>query len=161
MRVICTGNRRTQQCDAVPPQDSDALVARMTHNVYRGQERRSQIRFIVAAPVVAQVVDEQYAPVGEPFQVILRDISTGGVCLLHPTSIESRFLAVTLAHPTDEHATVQVVVEICSRRVDGPMFRIGASFVPCNSRLDQPHETGPPRGDYSGGPYFPDFQSNL
>lgn len=159
MKVICTGDCTPNR--ATLPQDSDALVTRMTQNLYRGEERRSQTRFIVATHVQAQAVDDRFNPVGKPFRVILRDISSGGVCLLYPTPIESRFVAVTLDHPTDEQATVEVIVEIRNRHIDGPMFRMGAAFVPCNGRLDQPHATGPPRGDYSSSsPCFPDFPAD-
>ena len=56
---------------------------------YEGPERRVHRRYVKPLPVAATPVDENNYAIGARFDTIARDISAGGVCLLHNEPIDA------------------------------------------------------------------------
>jgi hypothetical protein len=103
---------------------------------YRGPDRRSEERHRVSLPVMAAPLDLQLKPIGERFVATTRDISNGGIAIVHSAFIDSdcRFFAVEL-HDS-EHKYLQAAVEILRRNSLGPFFEVAGRFVTKVRRYD-------------------------
>jgi hypothetical protein len=94
---------------------------------YSGPDRRREARHRIAVLVRTTPVDENLQPIGEELIVTTRDISSGGISLIHQERIEAPYLAVEL---TDLNGTpLRAMVEVLRRRPLGPFFEIAGRFV--------------------------------
>ncbi|MDA1053368.1 MAG: PilZ domain-containing protein [Planctomycetota bacterium] len=97
--------------------------ARDNNNV----EKRSSTRHPVIATLTAWEFDEQLRPVGEPFQTICRNLSSGGVCLINDRAILSEFLVLDLGAAGG--MPIQTLARVLRRRPLGPYHDIGTELV--------------------------------
>jgi hypothetical protein len=115
-----------------PPAELVSFAERQIHSAlpYKGLERRSDKRYLMAMPVLVQPVDEHSCSIGAPFAAMTRDISPTGIGLIHTEPIEHETLALrmTLA---DEDVRLLATVLWC--KALGPFYYVGANFV---SKLD-------------------------
>lgn len=95
---------------------------------YDGPERRATSRMAIAVPVAGIPVDEYFRPVGPPLVLTTRNISTGGIALIHDQPLVPKFLIVGLPTAPDTE-NVQLVVEVLRCRSIGPTFEIAGKFV--------------------------------
>ena len=63
---------------------------------YQGPDRRREKRHSIALSVQTTPLDEKLHPVGNPFMTTTRDISNGGISLIHAERIDAPYLSVEL-----------------------------------------------------------------
>ncbi|MBC8355057.1 MAG: PilZ domain-containing protein [Planctomycetes bacterium] len=97
--------------------------ARDNNNV----EKRSATRHPVIAPITAIEFDDDLRPVGSPLQMICRNLSTGGICLINDRAIPNKFLVLEL--PGGGGMPIQTLAHVLRRRPLGPYQDIGTEFV--------------------------------
>ena len=90
-------------------------------------ERRAQPREPITIPVLVQPLDAQFQPAGDVFGAVTKDISTGGIGVLHSEPITARYLQITLAAQDGEEMSLLAQVKHCT--TVGQHYHIGARFV--------------------------------
>ncbi len=82
---------------------------------FEGAERRAHQRYVVAMPSIAQPLDDSFQPDGPPFHAATRDISVGGIALIHTRPVAVNYLGVRLTLTAD--LEIQLLVEVlrCSK----------------------------------------------
>lgn len=113
------------------------VVTHITERGHRGKERRASQRMGVTITLPALPVDEHFQPLGEPFCMVTRNISTGGICLIHDKQLFTKYLVLEL--PTADRHRLQLIAHIVRSRQLGNLVEYGAEFV---MRIDD--ETGKP-----------------
>lgn len=121
----------TMLSSTVAPQPPAELISFVERQIriarpYKGLERRSEKRCLMAIPVLVQPVDEQCNAVGSPFVAMTRDISSRGIGLVHTGPIEHEILALRMWLAGKEVDRVAAVVWC---RALGPFYYAGANFV--------------------------------
>lgn len=126
--TIEAGNGSSQ-----PDADADLQKIRaLTRHVADQQasvrsDHRTDRRWNLAIPVMAIPLDDSHQPVGEPASMITRDISTGGISLLHTQPIPTQFLLVKLDAPILQ--STELIVRILRTRTIGVYTEIAGEFV--------------------------------
>jgi hypothetical protein len=116
-----------------PPAELLRFVHRIADETLRNHvEERQFPRFKLTVEVWVQPVDANFEPLGEPFTAVSRDISTGGIGLMHTRAIRDKYLWLRLV--THGGGTMNVVVEVLRCRPIGVFYDIGAKFV---AKLDE------------------------
>jgi hypothetical protein len=111
-----------------PPTTITTAINAWMPTPYVGEERRAETRMRITMPVAVVPVDDAFKPVGPPALLITRDISVGGICLLHDEPLQPKYLVVDLpAKDTEE--SLQLVVEILRCRAVDTLFEIAGRFV--------------------------------
>ena len=89
--------------------------------------RRSEPRESVAIPVRVQPLDDAYQPLGEPFAVVTRDMSCGGVGFFHTERIDAKWIRICLSTPYHS-GTMNLLahIEHCTRW--GDFYLVGCSI---------------------------------
>jgi hypothetical protein len=77
-------------------------------------ERRREKRRPVVLDVIAVPLDEEHHPCGEPFLALSRNISRGGIALLHTEKVTAPFLLLRIE--TIRHQVIQTVVKVVRTR---------------------------------------------
>jgi len=118
-------------CPVTTPEPTGELISFVKRQIrdgthYVGKERRWEDRHLMVVPVLAQPVDEQFNPVGEPFAVVTRDISQHGVGLVHSEPICHPMLALQMSLAGEE---VNVAARVVWCESVGPFYYIGGEFV--------------------------------
>ena len=111
-------------------QPSEAVaeaITKLAGEPYKGPERRAAPRrsFVAEVPVIP--VDDHFRPLGDPFLVLTRDISSRGLSFVHNQAIYTKHLVVEL--PAGSGKGIQVAVEIVRCRAIGSLYEIGGKFV--------------------------------
>ena len=94
---------------------------------FEGSERRAHERFVVAIPSTVQPLDEQHVQLGKPFTAVTRDISIGGIGLLHSQAVIAPFLDVRIADREGKQHRFLVKVLRCQPL--GDYFDVGGEFI--------------------------------
>lgn len=95
-------------------------------------EERQFPRYKLTIEVWVQPVDSNFVPLGDPFTAVSRDVSTGGIGLMHTRAIRDQYLWLRLI--THGGGVMNVVVEVLRCRPIGVFYDIGAKFV---AKLDE------------------------
>jgi hypothetical protein len=108
-------------------QPSPALLAFVQRQVleaqlYAGPERRSEPRQLLVKPVLVYPADENFSPTGPSCVMVIRDISSRGMELVHEEPINWPLVLVRISLPEIE-ALVGAVVRW--RRPVGPFYFLG------------------------------------
>ena len=99
-------------------------------------ERRTMSRQSLSVPVLARPLDEDFQPDGPTFRAVTRDISGGGLGLLHDSPITARYLHLVVELQDEPPVVALGLVRHCTRHND--RFLIGVRFViDWNSRFDR------------------------
>ncbi len=77
-------------------------------------ERRAEQRKPAVLDVIVVPLDAQFKPIGEPFLGLTRDISRGGIAMLHVEAVSAPYLLLKLQ--TRRHRSLQAVVEVVRSR---------------------------------------------
>ena len=80
----------------------------------------------MAVPVLAQPVDTEHNPIGDPFPMVTRDISSTGIGLVHTDKVEHQLLALQMRLAGK---LVNVVVQVLWCQSLGPFEYLGGRFV--------------------------------
>jgi hypothetical protein len=95
-------------------------------------ERRTEKRKTVVLNIIAVPLDEDRNPCGEPFLALSRNISRGGIALLHTEMVKSPYLLLRIE--TLRHETIQAVVQVIRARNFYQFTEISARFVPSREK---------------------------
>jgi hypothetical protein len=119
-----------------PPAELVSFVERHIRDaqLYDGEERRSERRYLMVLPVRAQPVDEQCLPTGPPFAVVTRDVSPKGIGLVHSEPVQRTLLALQM-FIADEEVSLVADVQWCE--AFGPFYYLGGEFVKRLERFPQ------------------------
>ena len=97
--------------------------AKPTHSG-RANERVTCFTAAIAAPV-----DRLWKRVGDPFKLALRDLSEGGIRLLHTRATNADYLALTWNATQFAGKQIRVVCTVRRCKPCGPFYDIGGQFV--------------------------------
>jgi c-di-GMP-binding flagellar brake protein YcgR len=91
-----------------------------------GYQREAK-RVAITRNVPVIPVDSSVKPTGEPFVAVTRNLSTGGLAIMHTETVKDNFIVVELS--SKEGSRLQVLVEVlrCTRR--------GVSFHEISGRI--------------------------
>lgn len=123
----------TLTCPTISYEYSTEAIASFVESVdgkvmsFEGRERRSYPRYVVALPSVVQPLDDERCPQGKPFNAVTRDISIGGISLVHTRPANCRLLGVKLKLPSGKGIHLLVSVRRC--RPLGTYYDIAGEFV--------------------------------
>jgi hypothetical protein len=104
-----------------------SFAQRFVPREYTKIEKRKSPRHVINKPFSVLEFDDHLRPIGEPFEAVCRNISAGGICLMHQRAIPSEFVVVELSGLGG--APMQMLANILRRRPLGPYHDIGAEFV--------------------------------
>jgi hypothetical protein len=95
------------------------------------REMRRSKRIPVQLEVAVQPLNESLRPSGRPFLAVTRDVSTGGLCLMHarPAPTETLFVEI----PRPEVTPLYVVLKVLRNRRVGPFYEIAGEFLPIDA----------------------------
>ena len=112
-----------------PPEVVVSFVNRLMddHHPHDKPERRARPREPIAIPVSAQPLDANFRPTGDVFAAVTKDISTGGIGVIHSEQIVARYLQIEIATQDGEEMSLLAQVKHCTPY--GPHYHIGARFV--------------------------------
>lgn len=99
-----------------------------THDTIRNMAARKSPRVVIHVTATAVPVDESYKACGEPFRLTLRDISEGGLCMLHTRNIPEQFLALSWPAETLPYRTLRVVARLTRCTTLSRFYDIGGFF---------------------------------
>jgi hypothetical protein len=77
---------------------------------FEGHERRADTRYVVAIPSIVQPLDEAYQLQDNRFFAATRDISMGGIALIHTQPLTAEFAGVKLTLP--DGTSIELLVEV-------------------------------------------------
>ena len=110
---------------------SRSTISQFVKAVGRGRvsndERRTEKRRPVVLDIIAVPLDEDRNPCGEPFLALSRDISRGGIALLHTEPVRAPFLLLRIE--TLRHEVIQAVVQVIRARSFYQFTEISGRFV--------------------------------
>lgn len=114
--------------DFQPPSELVDFVKRQIRDapVSYGAERRMEERYLMLVPVLAQPLDAEFRPMGEPFLAVTRDISRGGIGLVHSHPIRSPMVSLRMSLAGEE---VKVVAKVKWCEALGPYYYLGGEFA--------------------------------
>ena len=97
---------------------------------FEGNERRAHDRYVVAIPTFVQPLNDNCQPEGEAFVTATRDISAGGIGLIHTGPVTAKLLGATLE--LLDGRSISVLIEVLRCRPLGSYFDVAGEFV-CQS----------------------------
>ena len=110
--------------------------------MYKGDQRRRETRCPMMLPVMAVPVDSQFKPIGDPFEMITRDVSSQSIGLIHAQQLVDDRIAIHLVLAGTQ---VDLVIELCWSEPMGPFYGSGGVYLaklnefPCHlACLDTP-----------------------
>jgi DNA-binding response OmpR family regulator len=114
---------------AEPPQAMLNFLERNFEEPGKGGERRKTDRVSLLATVVAMPVNRDFEPCGEPFKAAARDVSQGGISMLHTRAISSEYIALRWQSLATKNSFIKVVMKLVRCRPMGPFYELGGQFV--------------------------------
>lgn len=94
--------------------------------LYKGDERRREYRHPMVLPVRAVAVDFDAKPIGEPFDVITRDVSSTSIGVIHTNLVQSEYLAIRLPMAGIE---VNLMIELLWSGAMGPFYGAAGRYL--------------------------------
>ncbi len=94
---------------------------------FEGHERRTHTRYVVALRSIVQPLGDEHRPFGNSFHAVTRDISAGGMALVHTQPVAAKFLEVTLSSP--EGNDIKVLLRVLRVSRLGTYYDIAGEFV--------------------------------
>jgi hypothetical protein len=122
-----------------PPEAIAQFVKKVVSGMKAERERRGNLRYPLAVPVVALPMDQRLRPVDEPFAAMTRNISQSGLCLVHTRAVRAELLAVELS--SLKRDTMQMVMRILRCRVTNRFYEIAGAFLVRMASAPAQHET--------------------
>jgi hypothetical protein len=90
-------------------------------------ERRCEERTPLAERAIAVPLDSHFNPVGDPFKLLLRDLSRKGIRMVHTQQVEGSHLALMWRNQKMQRVVALVRVIRCQQQ--GNLFDIGSLFI--------------------------------
>jgi PilZ domain len=122
--------RCTDEAPALPFQPSPSVVAFVRRQVsqaelYKGQDRRAELRHLLVRPVLVYPADEKFSPVGPSRAMVIRDVSPRGLGLVHEEPLNLGLILVRISLPEIE---ALVGAEVRFSRAVGPFYYFGCEI---------------------------------
>lgn len=108
-------------------------------------DRRFHPRNVIELPAVVQPLDFDFQPAGQLFIATTKDVSTGGVALIHTDQVTAPYLQIEFA--TQEAKAMSLLAKVIHCTPYGQHFHVGARFVVDWSRW----RSNTPQHDSNGG----------
>jgi len=125
--ALLTDTKSRRPLQKLPQELSDFAKRQFLNStVYTGGERRQDKRHTMAIPVVVIGLDEQNQPVGNPIEVITRDVSPTSIGFFHTEKLDADRLAVKLKLADTE---VNLVVLMEWHADAGPFYGMGGAYI--------------------------------
>lgn len=105
------------------PDKRQAGTTLQAKDIQRELRRHPRWPLMMSIPVVK--LDDDLFPVGDEFTVISRNLSPGGIAIVHKRPLEGK-LAVLIELPESGH--VQLLMEIVRSKKVGPLYEMGGAF---------------------------------
>jgi hypothetical protein len=102
-------------------------------------ERRSEKRRPVVLNIIAVPLDEDRNPCGEPFLALSRNISRGGIALLHTETVKAPYLLLRIE--TLRHEVIQAVVQVIRARNFYQFTEISGRFIAKTGKKRSPRRS--------------------
>ena len=115
-QIVCSTDEISQFIDSI-----DGKV-----QSFEGVERRSWRRYVVAIPTLVFRLDDQDKTCGAPMRAVTRDISVGGISIIHSEPIQDERLKLRLFSPSGK--TIQAFVDVRRCQPMGNYFEIAGEF---------------------------------
>ena len=96
------------------------------HRIPQRTDRRNHPRKAISVPVIVEPLDEAFSPAAECFSAVTKNISTGGIGILHTEFVNSHYLRIGLSTAGE---TMQLLAQVKNCVKSGEMYHIGARFV--------------------------------
>lgn len=93
------------------------------------QLRRTTKRVVVQATAIAVPLDEHFRPAEDSFSVALRDLSEGGVRMLHTRNVSSPYLALHWKCGTFPNRSLGLVIRVTRCRSLSRFYDVGGQFL--------------------------------
>ncbi len=94
---------------------------------FQGTDRRPRPRTPITIAVPTLPLDGRLRPIHDPLMMVTRNISCGGIALVHTQPLIAEYLAVEL--PLPDKQRFQVVAEVLRMRLVGSLYEYGGRFV--------------------------------
>jgi hypothetical protein len=92
-------------------------------------ERRESQRASLLATVTVVPLNAAREPCGEPFKAAARDVSEGGLSLLHTRAVTAEFLALRWSTLGASSRQVNLVLEVHRCQPMGPFYEVAGRFA--------------------------------
>jgi len=112
------------ECELSPP---PTAVVEFASTLAESSDRRIAERRALVKTVPVVPVDADFSPIGEPFMAVSRNVSVGGIAILHVVPIAQELLAVRLTKRENE--TMELVVKVTRTRTVGEFYEISGRFI--------------------------------
>jgi hypothetical protein len=113
---------------AEPPLDLQTFAERLSElEEHDPTGKRESQRFQMTTLVPAVLIDEQLEPLGEPFMVMTRNISTSGIALVHTAPINHGRVAIELTGASGER--IQLALQILRCRELDKFYEMGCRYL--------------------------------
>jgi hypothetical protein len=131
---------------------SDTSTSRSTINQFirtvsssrvSDDERRTEKRRPVVLDIIAVPLDEDRNPCGDPFLALSRNISRGGIALLHTERVKAPFLLLRIE--TLRHEVIQAVVQVIRARNFYQFTEISGRFVATTEKKKTSRRSNKPK----------------
>ena len=120
-----------------PPRQLVEFVKQLVRETVTARvEERQEQRYKVAIPVVVQSLDLEFRPTAESFKAMSRDISPGGIGLIHTRALKEKHLLLRLE--TNSGDQMAVVMEVLRCRPIGLFYDIGGRFIAKKTSVKKP-----------------------
>lgn len=115
---------------AEPPQAMLNFLERTFADPGAAGDRRRGERVSLLATVAALPVDGEFNPAGEAFRAAARDISSGGISLLHTRAVSSECMALRWQTLNSKTTFITAAIQLTRCRPMGPFYELAGQFVP-------------------------------
>lgn len=112
---------------AAPGPDMRDLVNSLANDGYVGTQKRASPRHRITMEVAAVPLDELLRPIGDPFIALTRDISAGGISLVHTRRVAAPYLLLKLDNGGG--VAVRVITKVLRCRQLKRFFEVAGKFV--------------------------------
>jgi hypothetical protein len=87
------------------------IVRELSERSNIGPKRRRYTRYPLRVHATATPLDEQFRPSGSPFPVLARDVSAGGIGLVHSRPLDAKYIMLDFTTPDGRqmHVTIEVL----------------------------------------------------
>ena len=113
---------------ATIPQELFDFARRQVANalMYKGDERRRELRNPMVVPVRMVAVDNENVPIGDPFDVVTRDVSNSSIGLIHLNEFQGDRFAI---HMSLAQTDVFMVIALTWAGAMGPFYGAAGRYV--------------------------------
>jgi hypothetical protein len=106
-------------------------------------ERRTDKRRPIQLDVIAVPLDAQFRQIGEPFLALTRNISRGGIAILHTEKVSAPYLLLRLE--TQRHDVIQAIIQVVRSRTFYQFTEISGRFEVTPEKKKRPASRSPKR----------------